>query len=212
MSPKVTQAYKELKRQKIMEAGKIVFIRKGYEQTTMKDIIEESGLSKGGVYLYFSSKEEVFSALLEVSDNEYFSFIQRLLEEDGTQWDAITKLSEFIKRKIIEANDELAPAIYEYFFSVKRNNQVPPLLVKRYTRAQNCVKSLLERGVANGEFHPVVSLEEISKFMVSFMDGLSVNMIHLNSEIIGLDSQIDQMLFYLRHALQRSNSDKKNML
>ena len=55
------------KRALILESAHKVFAEKGYRAVTMKDIVEASNISRGGLYLYFSSVEEVFLAVL---DNE----------------------------------------------------------------------------------------------------------------------------------------------
>ena len=63
MSPKVTDAYREKTRNGIVLAAEKVFARKGYNGASMDDIVEESGLSKGALYGYFKSKEDLFLAL-----------------------------------------------------------------------------------------------------------------------------------------------------
>ena len=62
------------KRQLILDSAAKVFSDKGYKAVTMKDIVEASGISRGGLYLYFPSVEDVFLAVLEMkektADNE----------------------------------------------------------------------------------------------------------------------------------------------
>jgi TetR/AcrR family acrAB operon transcriptional repressor len=48
----------------ILSAAAAVIIRLGYDKTTMKDIADEAGVSRGTVYLYFKGKEEIFEALI----------------------------------------------------------------------------------------------------------------------------------------------------
>jgi AcrR family transcriptional regulator len=57
--PKVTEAYLEARRQQILDAAWACFARKGYHQTTMQDICQESELSPGAIYRYFGSKEAI---------------------------------------------------------------------------------------------------------------------------------------------------------
>ena len=51
---------KQQKRDLILESAKVVFSKKGLIDATMKDIIEECGISRGGIYLYFRSVDEIF--------------------------------------------------------------------------------------------------------------------------------------------------------
>lgn len=66
------------KRQRqILDAAAAVIIRQGYDKTTMRDIAEEAGASRGTVYLYFKGKEDLFEALLY---REYMEYAQTWLE------------------------------------------------------------------------------------------------------------------------------------
>ena len=53
------------KRSLILENAKNVFVERGFKSVTMKDIIEASGISRGGLYLYFSSTKEIFLEVLK---------------------------------------------------------------------------------------------------------------------------------------------------
>lgn len=207
MAPKVTEKYKEQKRNEILEAAKRVFIRRGYDAVTMKDIIDESGLSRGGVYLYYSSTEEIFQSLLELSDNAYIEAICKLTNDSCTMWDKIVMLIGIVKDQLTAASEGLAPAIYEYFLSVKRNNHLRPLLVKRFDQALSNLEILIKKGIDAGEFHPKASPNQIAKFLIIFMDGISINIIHLGTETIDLDGQVNQVLSYLKYILQANNTD-----
>jgi AcrR family transcriptional regulator len=57
--PKVVPEYKEEAKSKIVEAARIVFAKKGYHDSTMDDVAKEVGVSKGALYSYFKSKEDI---------------------------------------------------------------------------------------------------------------------------------------------------------
>ncbi|MGH1421415.1 MAG: TetR/AcrR family transcriptional regulator [Hyphomonas sp.] len=58
---------KAANRRAILEAGRLVFARIGFEACTVRDIIRETELASGTFYNYFKSKEEVFEAIAEDS-------------------------------------------------------------------------------------------------------------------------------------------------
>ena len=64
--PKVSQEYQESRRSQIIEAAVRCISRKGFHQTSMQDIVAESGLSPGAIYLYFKSKEEIIKTIADV--------------------------------------------------------------------------------------------------------------------------------------------------
>ncbi len=67
MSSKIKNKRKE----EIFEAAKKVFFEKGYNNTSMEDIINETDLSKGGVYYYFKNKEDLCLNLLYETTMKY---------------------------------------------------------------------------------------------------------------------------------------------
>ncbi|NMB24975.1 MAG: TetR/AcrR family transcriptional regulator [Firmicutes bacterium] len=59
------------KRTEILEAAELIFTSRGYAAARMDDIAEAAGVAKGTLYLYFSSKQELFVSLLEARTEEY---------------------------------------------------------------------------------------------------------------------------------------------
>jgi AcrR family transcriptional regulator len=67
MCPKVTTEYKSEVRQRIIESAVQCFARTGFDRTKMDDIANLSDVSKGTLYLYFKSKEDLFYGICESS-------------------------------------------------------------------------------------------------------------------------------------------------
>lgn len=65
--PKVSQEHRDARRAQILRAAAACFERKGYQRTTMADIIRESGLSAGAIYVYFTGKRDIVRAVAEES-------------------------------------------------------------------------------------------------------------------------------------------------
>jgi AcrR family transcriptional regulator len=63
--PKVSESYLAARRQQILDAALACFDRSGFHGASMQDIFEESGLSAGAIYRYFSSKEDIVEAIAE---------------------------------------------------------------------------------------------------------------------------------------------------
>ena len=66
----------------ILRAAAAVIIRQGYDKTTMSDIAEEAGISRGTVYFYYKGKEELFEALLYWEWMQYAQTWSEALESD----------------------------------------------------------------------------------------------------------------------------------
>ena len=59
------QKLKEDIKQKIIEVGKLRFRREGYENTSMKDIASDAGISTGNIYRYFLTKKHLLNEILK---------------------------------------------------------------------------------------------------------------------------------------------------
>jgi len=63
--PKVKPETSKARRDEILEAAETCFARQGFHQTTIRDVIRESGLSAGCIYGYFSTKDDLIRAMGE---------------------------------------------------------------------------------------------------------------------------------------------------
>lgn len=74
------QAEKSMETQKrVQDAAEQLFSEKGYDQTTMQDIIEKSGMSRGAIYHQYESKQEILQALTlraQEKVREHFEFVK----------------------------------------------------------------------------------------------------------------------------------------
>lgn len=61
--PRVSEAHLAARRQQILDAAARCFVRNGFHQTSMQDVIKEAGLSVGAFYRYFKSKNELITAI-----------------------------------------------------------------------------------------------------------------------------------------------------
>jgi len=74
--PKVTQQYRDARRDHILAAARRCFQRDGFHATSMQDLFAESGLSSGAVYGYFASKEEMIMAIAEENSREVLALMR----------------------------------------------------------------------------------------------------------------------------------------
>ena len=76
---------------KIINAALKLFYEQGYDDTTVEEIIEESGTSKGSFYHYFEGKDALFESLSYIFDDEY-SRLQDNMPEEQSAFDKLLYL------------------------------------------------------------------------------------------------------------------------
>jgi AcrR family transcriptional regulator len=72
------------RRLQILEAARDVFARRGYNQTTIDDIVAHAGVARGTFYLYFDDKRAVFSELIDRFAAQLTGAIQRIVTDDSS--------------------------------------------------------------------------------------------------------------------------------
>ncbi|WP_327147872.1 TetR/AcrR family transcriptional regulator [Nocardia sp. NBC_01329] len=80
--PRVSDEHLERRRQQILDAARICFVRKGFHQTSMQDVFTESGLSAGAVYRYFKSKDELVIALASTAAGDIRAQMAAVIHSD----------------------------------------------------------------------------------------------------------------------------------
>lgn len=79
----------------ILEAAAVAFTRNGYDATTIGDIADELGATKGRVYHYYRSKADIFLDVVVTGMRELLAEIRPLAEAQGT---ALDRLSRMVRR------------------------------------------------------------------------------------------------------------------
>lgn len=86
----------EVRRSEILDAAQQMFYTRGYEQTSVQDIIDQVGIAKGTFYHYFGSKVELLDQLIERMVDQAMVFIEAVATDD--QLDAPQKMIQMFSR------------------------------------------------------------------------------------------------------------------
>jgi AcrR family transcriptional regulator len=84
------------RKNELIDCAEALFFAKGYEATTVADILARTGLSKGAFYHHFESKEELLDALTERITQSMIASARDILEDETL--DALTRLNRFFAR------------------------------------------------------------------------------------------------------------------
>jgi AcrR family transcriptional regulator len=79
--PRVSAEHLTARRQQILDAARACFLRSGFHQTSMQDVIREANLSVGAVYRYFPSKTDLITAIAEQVIEQIAGVFDQLLAE-----------------------------------------------------------------------------------------------------------------------------------
>ncbi|MCG3743641.1 TetR/AcrR family transcriptional regulator [Vibrio cincinnatiensis] len=170
----------EEKRQAILEVAKDSFTQQGFEQTSMSHIAKMLGGSKATLYNYFSSKEEIFSAVMASSATEQIANAFLSLDKNR---DIATSLEEFGANFLNSILGVEAMAIYRMAIHEAERSSVGRHFYeqgpkKGWTHVSEYIAAQIDKGmlkpcdpwVAAMQFKALLSAEYVEPFALGAID------------------------------------------
>ena len=93
----------EIRRAEIMDAAMLLFMEKGYANTTTQDIVDKVNISRGLLYYHFKNKEDILYCLVERYSEKLLRDIHVIVNDDDKT--AIEKIRAFIDVTIISTDN-----------------------------------------------------------------------------------------------------------
>ena len=179
-----------------MESARELFFAKGFNATTMDEIAQKAELSKGALYLYFTSKEELYVSVMSEGLNILFERTGEVLMLDLPPDQILRKLGEVHYRYHLDY-----PEYSKIFFLQEYRNvakQLPRELIQesidKGKRFFQLIVAVIQKGIEQGIFAPA----DPRKAAVTFWGATSGILLlfeeEVNREIIGMD--VEQLIYY----------------
>lgn len=159
------------KKKLIIDKATEVFASKGFRAVTMKDIVEACEISRGGLYLYYSSTEEIFKDVCASVEEESEEEVQAMLKE-GKASSLLLWFVKEQKKSILKQKNSLAAAKYEYSF-YKREQGDCKDSKNSFDTAVAVLSNILKRGNETGEFN-CVDTAMTAQSMMYAIEGMRV--------------------------------------
>ena len=169
----------EERKDQIMNAAEEVFTQKGLDNARMEDIAEETGLSKGTLYLYFKSKDDLIAAILDRIFQREFKEFQDTDLAAMSATDAIWLFTDTVI-KDIKIILRLMPIAYEFLALAFRNKVVRSALKSYLNHYMDIFTPTIQHGIETGEFRQV-DVKEVGIAIGAIVEGTLLLWIYDNS-------------------------------
>lgn len=179
MSPKPDVS--EERKDQIMNAAEEVFTQKGFSNARMDDIAEETGLSKGTLYLYYKSKDDLIIAILDRIFQREFRVFENLDLASMGATEAIGIFTD-TTAKDVKIMMRLLPITYEFMGLAFRNKFVQKAFKTYLNHYLGILIPVIQHGIDSGEFRPA-DAKEIAIAMGAIMEGTLLLWVYDNSLI-----------------------------
>jgi AcrR family transcriptional regulator len=195
---------KEARPQELMSAALELFVERGYASTRLDDVARRAGVSKGTVYLYFPSKEELFKAVIregmvpvlergeQMAQTHAGAYADLLRDLVRGWWELIGNTPYGGIPKLMFAECRNFPEIGQFYFS------------EVMQRGHALLEKVINRGVAAGEFRRL-DPDLVTRLLIGPVVLLAVwrySFDFCDSKRLDPDRYLDQHIDLLLHGLQ----------
>lgn len=159
------------RRQQIQQAAMRCFARKGYHNTTMDDIVQESGLSKGAIYWYYKSKRELsYATFLDIVQGSQDELVA-ILEDPALSAQEKLRRVGLSTAEMLKQDPDLVSVTLDFWASTVHDEQTEALMRQVYEAYMEVLTNLVQAGIDSGEFRSV-NVRHVAAFYMAGLDGL----------------------------------------
>ena len=180
-----------IKRQQIIEAGTRLIVQKGIEKTSLADIADKAGISKGSLYYYYASKNELIFDITEAHINQISENLFTIIEESqgNARWEDLLKI---LFERILAADTRGRLHLYLVQQALNDNDDLKQRFRKKYQEWKIMIKdgfAMLEPNVTN---HNV-----LSALIIAALDGFLIQSL-LELETISGDEFVNYLVIKIK--------------
>jgi len=176
MSKEKRELLTDFRRKQILEAALVLFLEKGINGTTMQDIADKAGISKGLIYRYFSSKNEILEAEAEL--------IEKCEEECAAMPTAIEALKLYATRLLSDSKKSgYFPPLRLYIICFIQG-MLPASMQERYfshNHGREYFGKIMRRGQAEGTIRDG-DPEELGDIFWNYLLGATAQLVSSTKE------------------------------
>lgn len=187
----------------MLQSALACFAEQGYQATTIDEIVRRAGVSKGMIYNYFPSKEEIYLQLLQEQTDDSFQELEDVFATVMSAQDKLRILMGKFREVPLSVDRQRAIAVHlEFMLYCSRHEDLKQVMLDRYQRFIGFLTRILEDGQTSGEFPSTLDTQAYASVFWALRDGICLHFTHVSSasEYERVCDMAEQVLFhYLRH-------------
>ncbi|WP_203701252.1 TetR/AcrR family transcriptional regulator [Asanoa iriomotensis] len=175
--PRVSEAHLAARRQQILDAARRCFMRDGFHNTSMQDVIAEAGLSVGAVYRYFKSKNDLITAIAESVIGDASAMFEGLARHEPplSPTEAVERAVTFVDRET--GPDGLLRIALQVWAEAMRDPVLAEFVGNAYNRMRGHFVQLATRARDAGQLPADADVEAIGAVLFGMVPGYALQRI-----------------------------------
>ncbi|MGN0375636.1 MAG: TetR/AcrR family transcriptional regulator [Butyrivibrio sp.] len=171
---------------RIINVSQKLFVEIGFGTVTMQDICREAEISRGGLYRYFGSTEEIFAEIIEREQKNAFAYLNRGREANVSAKKMFEIFLTDRIRALTAPNVAFDNEVSEFAAKSELGKRI---LVNRAESSIEVLSGLIEKGIAEGEFH-CDNAKATATHILWLLEGMGKH----NALIAVTDEEIDEQM------------------
>ena len=165
---------KDQRRSAILNAARKLFFEKGFRYVTVENIARKAELSKGSIYLYFSSKREIYTQIL-LNDIDKFNKKSSLIFQNGKSAAELVMDFAFIYVDFFLNDRELFRIMMTFMLHTEDMNLAETVnqhIIEVTNNTVKIIETILQQGIEKGEFPSDINLRLSRNAMWGLLNGI----------------------------------------
>jgi len=169
--PKISEAQRDARRQHILDAALRCFSRDGFHATTTADIVRESGVSQGSLYLYFANKDDIVVALAD-DRHQGEALLNALAGREQDPVRGLAALIELHGEGLVNADrTDIRRLGVQAWGEALLNPRILATTIEGLTLVRQAIVAIVERGQRTGQIRPEVDADSFARTLIAVFQG-----------------------------------------
>ncbi len=174
--PKLKPQELEARRNEIIKAARACFLRNGFHQTTTDQICKEANITPGGLYHYFSGKDQIIAAVIQFSTDETVERLRATTEGHEDAGSAYRELAQFLFTTMRDPDiDNVVRLDMEVWVEGLKNENLAQISRESWAARRQVLERFVKRSIAEGLYEEgVIEEKGFSSLVMAILIGLRV--------------------------------------
>lgn len=165
---------KENKKNNILKAARKLFFDRGFKSVTVDSIAAKADVSKGSIYLYFDSKEEIYAQVLITDNIEHNKEIRNFADKEAPAAELLMEFCQVYVDYFLQDN-ELFRILMTFMLQTEQMNLTEEQnaeLIRTTNENIKVISGILQKGIDSGEFSPVIDIRQTQNAIWGLLNGI----------------------------------------
>ena len=156
-------------KEKIISASVELIINNGFSKFTLSNVAQKVGITKAAIYWYFSSKEELLSAMASMLRTTFIDSAKQTIEQSISPKQKIEALILSIENNNVHKKCFLLIKVFLELYSV--DNEIKGIIQNGYKEYIEIVQDIFDEAISNKELQTTISKVTLAKLFCAALDG-----------------------------------------